>query len=215
MKLLHVDVSPKGARSTSRALSAYFVERLRTCVPGLKVDYLDLAAHPPMHVSEMFTAAAYTPSADRTPEMRAALAESDALCAQLLAADTLLFAMPMYNWSMPSVFKAYVDAIVRADLTYAVTPDGHYHGRLRAQRVLFLTTRGADLRPGSPVAGLDALTPALRAAFGFVGVSDPLFVDAQPVQFARPEERSEALARARSELWDIADLWSERVAAAA
>lgn len=136
------------------------------------------------------------------------LARSDGLCTRLLAADFLLFAMPMHNRTMPSAFKAYVDSIVRSDLTYAVTPDGQFEGKLSGKKVLFLTTRGVDLRLGSPHAEMDALTPALKSAFGFIGVTNPTFVDAQPVQFARSEDRADALARAKSELALIAVRWA-------
>ena len=208
MKLMHVDSSPKGVRSGSRLLSAFFVERLRESVAGLAVDYLDLAVDAPPHVSGAFAQATYTPAGRRTAEMDAALAGSDALCARLLAADALLFAMPMYNWSMPSVFKAFIDQIVRAGVTYVATDDGRYVGQLAGKKALFVTTRGADLRPGTPFSGMDALTHALRAAFGFIGVEQPRFVDAQPMQFASPEARDAALDRARAELTEVVAAWS-------
>ncbi|PTQ11871.1 NAD(P)H dehydrogenase [Sphingomonas oleivorans] len=209
MKLLHVDSSPRGAHSNSRALSAYFVDQLRRHVPALSVDYLDLAVDAPPPVTGLFASAAYTAPEDRTPEMRAVLAPSDALCRRVLDADALLFAMPMHNWSMPSPFKAFVDMIVRGGLTYIPTEDGRYLGALESKNTLFVTTRGVDLRPGTPFAGMDALTSSLRAAFGFVGVTDPLFVDAQPLEFARQIERLAALARAREALRDIAENWAE------
>ncbi|MBB6426098.1 FMN-dependent NADH-azoreductase [Sphingopyxis sp. JAI128] len=208
MKLLHVDASPKGATSKSRALSRYFTDQLRLRLPALSVDYLDLAVEtiPPM--TEVFTAATYTPDEERTAEMRAALAPSDALCRRLLAADALLFAMPMHNWTMPAAFKAFVDVIVRSGLTYFATDDGRYIGTLGDKKILFVTTRGVDLRSGTPFAAMDALTPALRAAFGFIGVAAPQFVNAQPLQFIREIERERALDRARRELRIVAEHWA-------
>lgn len=210
MKLMHVDCSPKQETSNSRSLSRFFSEELQKRIVGMTIDYLDLAIKAPPHVSAAFAKATYTPAAERTPEMNETLAESDALCARLLAADALLFAMPMYNWSMPSSFKAFVDAIVRTNLTYVMTPEGAYEGQLGGKNVLFITTRGADLSPGSPFASMDALTPSLRAAFGFIGVSDPRFVDAQPVQFADLEARDAALEKAKGELIGIAEEWAAR-----
>ena len=75
-------------------------------------------------------------------------------------------------------------------------------------KVLFLTTRGADLRPGQPLSGMDGLTPALRSAFGFLGVAEPVFVDAQPLTFAEAEAREAALARAKTELAAVARRWT-------
>lgn len=210
MKLLRVDASPKGAKSNSRMLADEFVARLADAIPGLEIDHLDLAEDAPAHVTADFARATYTPDAERTDAMRATLAASDALCARLLAADALLFSMPMYNWSMPSTFKAFIDAIVRTGVTYGFTEDGGTQGFLRQDKVLFITTRGADLGPGSPYAGMDALTPALRAAFGFLGVSAPDFVNAEPMEFARPEAREEGLARARRELEAVSRDWLAR-----
>lgn len=208
VKLLHVDASPSQWKSRSRDLAQHFVQHLRRRVGALAVDHHDLVADPPPHVTDAFVTAAYTPLAERTREMNAVLARSDRLCTRLLAADALLFAMPMHNWTMPSSFKAYIDSIVRGGITYATTNEGEFVGRLTGRKVLFLTTRGVDLRPGSSMAGMDALTPALRAAFGFIGVSDPYFVDAQPVQFAQPDACEQALERARGDLERLADDWS-------
>jgi FMN-dependent NADH-azoreductase len=209
LKLLHVDASPKQASSSSRTLSRFFVDQLRAYSPSLSVDYLDLAAEAPPAMTEIFARATYTSPEERTPQMRAELAVSDALCARLLSADALLFAMPMHNWTMPAAFKAFVDMIVRGGLTYVATDDGRYVGTLGGRKTLFLTTRGVDLRPGTPFAAMDALTPALRAAFGFIGVTDPVFVDAQPMQFAHEVERAAAMRRAKAELSLVAKAWSE------
>jgi FMN-dependent NADH-azoreductase len=207
VKLMHVDTSPKST-SNSRMLGQYFVEQLNRNTRTLSVDYLDLSVDALPHVTEAFAAATYTPTRQRTKGMAATLEQSDRLCARLLDADALLFAMPMHNWTMPSTFKTFVDAIVRTDLTYTVTDDGRYIGKLFGKKVLFLTTRGADLRPGSPFNGMDALTPALRAAFSFIGVTDMTFVDAQPMQFASADARAQALIRARGELAAVADTWT-------
>jgi len=83
----------------------------------------------------------------------------------------------MHNWCYPSVFKAYIDHITRGCLTFS-DDKGRIIGNLSRKKILFITTRGADLRAGSPYAAMDALTPALKAAFGFLGVQDMTFVDA-------------------------------------
>lgn len=207
MKLFHVDASAKREWSNSRALSRHFIDLLKQQRPDVEVDYLDVSVDTPAHVDELFTIATYTPEADRTPAMKQALQASDALCARLLAADAYVFAMPMYNFSMPSSFKAFIDNIVRTNLTYKIGEDGSYVGQL-ADKVLFITTRGADLRPGTPFSAMDALTPALSAAFGFMGVAAPTFVDAQPLTFSAAEEREAALVRAKAELAAVAGQWA-------
>lgn len=211
MKLMHVDASAKRERSNSRALARFFLDRLAART-SLEVDYLDVAADTPPHVTEAFAVATYTPEESRTQAMRETLAYSDGLCRRLLEADALVFAMPMYNFSIPSAFKAFIDNIVRTNITYRQAADGSYVGQLARQRTLFITTRGADLRPGGPLAAYDALTPSLRAAFGFIGVSSPWFVDAQPLQFADQDARNAALERARAELDAVALEWSSESA---
>ena len=207
MKLMHVDSSPVGAKSRSRMLAAEFVEMLRARDPELIVDYLDLAEHAPPHTTGLFVAASYAKPDQRTPEMNAVLAESDELCQRLLDSDALLLSVPMYNWSMPSSTKAFIEATMRAGLTYSIDADGSIQGLVNRQKVLFVTARGGDTRPGAPFAGMDALTAALRNAFAFIGVSGPEFVDAQPTDFAPPEECAAALDRARVELGAIAERW--------
>ncbi|PWE29879.1 NAD(P)H dehydrogenase [Maritimibacter sp. 55A14] len=207
MKLLHVDASPRGENSNSRMLSRYFLDRLSGRLSDHSIDYLDVAAEPPPHPTALFTRAIYTPPAERTPEMVAELKISDDLCRRVLVADALVFAMPMHNFTIPSTFKAFVDNLVRAGVTYVVTDDGRYIGQLNRHKVLFITSRGGDLRPGGQLAHMDALTHALRAAFGFMGVSEPEFVDAQPMQFADHTARKAALSKAMADLDAVANDW--------
>lgn len=207
MKLLHVDASAKRATSNSRALSRHFIDLLQQEMPALSVDYLDLTVDVPAHVTEEFARAIYTPEARRSAEMRSLLADSDRLSQQLLAADWVVFAMPMYNWSMPSVFKAYIDNIIRAGLTYISDEHGIIHGQLVRQQILFLTTRGADLGPESRYAGMDALTPALHAAFKFIGAKHMHFINAEPLEFAQPQAREAGLAKAKRELAALVQQW--------
>ncbi|WCM48624.1 NAD(P)H-dependent oxidoreductase [Pseudomonas sp. WJP1] len=209
MKLLHVDASPKSERSNSRALARHFIACLREQNVALDIDYLDVAQNPPAHIDESFTIAAYTPAVQRTAAMEQALAASTALCQRVLDADAFLFAMPMHNFSYPSVFKAFIDNIVRAELTYVVGSSGQYIGLLTRQKTLFITTRGTDMRAGMPLSHMDALTPSLKAAFGFIGIQNPEFVNAQPTQFAATEEREKALQRARIQLSDVARKWAK------
>ena len=208
MNLFRVDASPKRTRSNSGALADHFVARLRARRPALAVDALDVGVDPPPHPTELFARAIYTPAADRTDAMRAEVAGSDALCQRLLSADALVFAMPMHNWCMPSAFKAFIDNVTRQGLTFVTDAAGRSTGTLGGKPTLFITARGGDLRPGGPYAHMDALTPALRAAFGFMGVDRMAFVDAQPLQFAAPDARAAALARAEAELDAVAAEWA-------
>lgn len=208
MRLMHVDSSPKKTQSNSKLLSRYFVEILKKSIPNLEIDYLDISVDTPPHVNEDFAKATYTPASERSEEMRKILKYSDELCTRVIMSDLLVFAMPMYNFSMPSTFKAFIDNLVRTNLTYKFNVDGTTSGCLSRQQVLFLTTRGADLRPGFSLwSEMDALTSSLKMPFAFLGVNNPSFVDAQPLQFSDQKNREDALERAFLELDNVANEW--------
>ncbi|WP_211959060.1 FMN-dependent NADH-azoreductase [Budvicia diplopodorum] len=161
------------------------------------------------HVSAEFAQATYTPKAQRTEAMHRVLASSDAMCERVLAADALVYAMPMYNWTIPSTFKTFIDAITRTGVTYDLLENGTTVGRMVDKKVLFITTRGADLRGESPFAWMDAMTPVLKSSFAFIGVDAPQFVDAQPLQFSDEASREAALVRAHHDLDAVVAQWAK------
>lgn len=207
MRVLHVDASPKRTGSSSKMLSAYFMQQLKQVTPDMAIDYMDIAAHTPPHISHAFIQAMYEPAASRSREMQQVLSYSDQLCACALMADALVFAMPMYNFCMPSSFKAFIDHLVRPGLTFTMNADGTTTGNLSRQKLLFITTRGLDLRPSSPWAYMDALTPALKSAFSFIGADDPIFVDIQPLDIDDEGAKTSILNDALNRLDAIAKDW--------
>lgn len=211
MKIMHIDASAKTPeKSNSRSLGNFFLEQLTEQGVNYEIDYLDLTKDVQPHLTPEFVVATYKPENERTPEMKATLAASDAMCQRVISADALVCAMPMYNWTIPSTFKTFIDTIIRTGVTYDLFPDGTTKGKLTGKKVLFITTRGADLRSGA-FQHMDAMTPVLKAAFGFLGIDNPQFVDAQPLQFSDPESRLAALARAREELTTIAKQWATTI----
>ena len=207
MRVMQVDASPKRTHSSSKMLSAHFIQQLRQRIADIEIDYIDTSLNQPPHIDHAFIEALYTPAADRSIAMKQALSYSDNLCARALMADMLVYAMPMYNFSMPSSFKALIDHLVRANLTYTLNADGTTTGNLSRQKILFITTRGADLRPGSPWQNMDALRPALKAAFSFMGADDPVFVDVQPLETNDSVSKTDLLDQARQTLNAIAHRW--------
>lgn len=207
MRVLHVDSSPKAEQSSSKHLGQFFVQRLTAMNPDVEVDYLDLSENPLPHIDGVFAKATYKPVTERDDTMVRRLQTSDALCARILDADCAVFGIPMHNWCYPSVFKAFIDHITRGGLTYRFDENGNVLGNLHGKKILFITTRGADLTSDPAFTDMDALTPALKAAFGFLGVGDMTFVDAQPLQFSNWEKHQLALEKARTELSSIAETW--------
>lgn len=117
--LLHIDASAQSYRSISRHLSSQFMDTWLTERPGDTVIRRDLSKTPPGFVTGEWIAACFTPESDRTPEMHQEMKESDELIAELEAADIVVLGVPMYNYGMPAVLKAWVDRVIRIGKTFS------------------------------------------------------------------------------------------------
>ncbi len=174
--LLHIDSSPRGKRSHSRRMTREFVEAWQQSHPHDTVTYRDVGRQPVPHVDEPWIAAAYTPPEQRSPELWEALSVSDRLIDELIAADILVIGVPMYNFSVPSTFKAYLDQIVRAGRTFAVDPEdaeNPYKPLLHGKKMFVITARGSSgFGPGERYGHMNYQDPYLRVAFGFIGITD-------------------------------------------
>lgn len=192
-KLLHIDSSVLGPHSVSRQLSAAIVDRLRKATPNAEVIYRDLSATPLSHLSGAHLAAAQgatNPSADVAKE----LATGQAALDEFLAADTVVLGAPMYNFTIPSQLKAWIDRIVIAGKTFKYGAQGP-EGLAGGKRVIVAISRGGFYGPGMPAAALEHLESYLRGVFGFIGVTKLDFILAEGIQVG-PEHREKALASA-------------------
>ena len=156
--------------SRSRLLSARYAERWRARYPGGTVACRDLAADPVPHLNHVAFSSAFVPAADRTPEQAAARALADTLIDEVMAADTILIALPLYNFGPPSTFKAWLDRIVSPERTI---------GKLGDKEFVVVTARGGGYGPGSPRKGWDHREPWLRHALSPLGVSNIVFIDTE------------------------------------
>ena len=190
MKLLHIDSSILGENSVSRAISAAAVARLKQLDPGLEVIYRDLAAHPIRHLS-----GAYLAGKDANEKHDQALQEDvdlgGAALAEFLAADIVVVGSPMYNFTIPSQLKSWVDMILVAGKTFHYTEHGP-EGLAGGKRVILALSRGGIYSAGAPHAGFDHQESYLRAVFTFMGITDIETLCAEGVAFG-PEKRREAL----------------------
>ena len=134
-------------------------------------------------MTETFIAAVYTPPEARSPELRAAIATSDQLISELQTATDYVFGVPMYNFSVPAGFKAYIDQIVIPGRTYTYTADGSGSriGLLKEKKTTVIMSRGWFYRNGSPLAACKLQEPWIRMILGFVGVTDVDFVVAEGI----------------------------------
>jgi FMN-dependent NADH-azoreductase len=206
-KLLEVHSSVRTERSISRALSREFVQRWMSTHPEAEHRQRDVGIDPPAHPTELWTTANYTPPEVRTPEMIAALASSEQLIGELLWADHLLFGVPMYNFSVPSNFKAYLDNIVRVGRTFAFDPDNFtFRGLVCGKKALVILPSAGNYAAGTPMAPMDYCGPYLQSILGFMGITDVTIVPV-PNQFMPEESRQPAIETARKQLSHLAAAW--------
>lgn len=203
--ILHIDSSPRSERSYSRTLSYEFITTWKTAHPDDTVTYRDLGHNPVPHVDEAWIAAAFTPKQARTPELDKAIHLSDALVDEFLAADRYVFGVPMYNFNVPSTFKAYIDQIVRVNRTFAVE-NGGYKGLVEGKKMLIVTARGGSFQPGTPMAAYDFQEPFLRTIFAFIGITDVNFIHADNLATG-DEAREQSLAESRTAIQQAVASW--------
>ena len=199
--LLHVDSSPRDG-SASRRLTAAYVAAWLDEHPEGTVRRHDLPALNLPHLTATEMGAWFAHPEEHTDLHRLVLARSDALIDDVLAADEVVIGAPMWNFSIPSSLKAWIDHITKAGRTLQFGPDGPY-GVVTAARAVVVVSRGSEYGPGSPLAVLDHQVPYLRQILGFLGIPDirvvaldgqgPTYVDAAEA-FAVAEAEVRALA---------------------
>ncbi len=194
-QILYVTSSPRGESSHSSQISGEFVEAWLQAHPGDTVVTRDLNPQTIPHVTEELIGAMYTPAEARTDAQKQVLALSDTLIAELKAADVYVFAVPMYNFSVPAVFKAYIDQIARVNETWSPS----YEGLLKNKKAFIVTARGGGgYGPGETRAAANFEDPYLQTVLGFVGVTDVTFVHINNT--ANGEEAPKSLTAAREQI---------------
>ena len=174
MTILHIDSSINGENSVSRTVSQSIVEQLKSAQWGEEVVYRDLASDPISHLT--LDAFADTTVLD-----------------EFLAADTIVIGAPMYNFTLPSQLKAWIDRIMIAGTTFRYTANGP-QGLAGGKRVIIALARGGFYDSNSAAASLEHLETYLRGVFNFIGI-EPEFVAADGLAVS-PEQREESIAQA-------------------
>lgn len=198
--VLESSIFPEGV-SASRAVTAKFVERWVAKHPGTTIVRRDLAANPVQHIALPLLSGAGKRPEDRTAEERAAVALSDELIDEVFDADVIVVGAPMYNFSIPSTLKSWVDAIAIAGRTFRYLPDGRPEGLVLGKKVYVIASRGGFYSEG-PLAAFNFQDTYLRAALGLLGLAD-LHVIAAERQKMGPDQQaigSEIAARQIDEL---------------
>lgn len=176
MKLLQIDSSARTV-SVTRRLTAKFAEEWKENHPDGEVTHRDLSATTLPPITDDWGAAQLEEST-RTPAQRSYLSTSDELIEELQAADTVVVGAPMYNFSIPSSLKAWIDQVVRIGKTFGYGPKGP-QGLLGKKKVFVITARGGAYEKGTAREAWDFQEPYLRHILGFVGLTDVKFIHAE------------------------------------
>jgi FMN-dependent NADH-azoreductase len=188
--LLHIQSSMFGDEGQSSQLASGFTQSWLQQYPGSRVLRRDLSAQPVPHLDLTRFQSFITPAADRTAAQRSVDEYSLGLIEELRSADVIVFGVPMYNFSVPSVLHAWFDHVARAGITFRYTASGA-EGLLKGKKAYVFITRGG-------LYGEDHFqTGYLRTFLGFIGITDVEFVHAEGL--AMPEVKEQKLAQARQQ----------------
>lgn len=207
MRLLEIQSSVRLEKSISRILSSQFVRAWKIAHPDAEYKLRDVGINPPAHPIEFWTIANYTPPETRTSEMINVLANSEQLIDELLWASHLLLGVPMYNFSVPSNFKTYLDNVVRVGRTFTFDSTTlTFQGLATGKKALVILPSAANYAPNTPLAKMDFCEPYLKAILNFIGI-DSVTVITVPNQFMPDEVRQQAIETAQTKLIDLAATW--------
>jgi FMN-dependent NADH-azoreductase len=197
MQLLHIDSSVLGTHSASRALSAEIVAKQIALHPGINVVRRDLAADAALHLSSAHLAA-WQGAAVENVDLGADLAKGGAYLEELSVADIIVIGAPMYNFSIPSQLKAWIDRVVVAGKTFRYGANGA-EGLLKNKKVFIASSRGNVYAAGSPAAAFEHHESYLTGVLFFIGLTDVTIVRAEGLAFG-PEAKEAAMLKARANI---------------
>ena len=201
MNLLHLDSSILGANSASRVLSAAVVARLTAANADLNVTSRDLAAEPITHfTAEHF--AAMNGGGEHDAPLRPDLATSAAVLEEFLAADIVVIGVALYNFTISTQLKAWIDRIVIGGKTFRYGEKGP-EGLAGDKRVILTIARGGFYGPGTPAASLEHAETYLRGVFAFLGVTKLEVIVAEGLRVS-DDQRQAAMAGAREKIAELA-----------
>jgi FMN-dependent NADH-azoreductase len=189
--------------SASRQVTDRFVQGWREREPDVLTVRRDLAIQPLPHVGLDLMAGSVTPADARTSAQAEAVAISDTVIDELFAADVLVIGAPMYNFSIPSSLKAWVDHVSIAGRTFRYTPEGRPEGLVTGKRVFVIVSRGG-VYGAEPMAAFNFQDTYLRSVLGFLGLADVTVIAAERQKMG-PVEQEAGLAQAYNQVAEVLD----------
>ncbi|MDE2229298.1 MAG: NAD(P)H-dependent oxidoreductase [Alphaproteobacteria bacterium] len=196
--VLFVSSSLMSETSKSRQIAAELLAAMTDGRPDIRVTERHLQPDTIPHLSGGVLAALGTPAEQRSTGQQAAVDFADRLIAEVEGADVMVIAAPMYNFSIPSTLKAWLDHIARAGRTFRYTASGP-QGLLGGKQLYVVASRGGYYAGESPARVMDFQEPYLRAFFGFLGIRDVKFIYVEG-QAVSPEAAAKGVAAARADI---------------
>lgn len=187
--VLYVSSSPRSG-SYSTSVAERVIAEIRQANPDANVIVRDLARTPIPHVDADFLQATRTPEGPQTDTQRRIVARSDALIDEVFAADVIVIAAPMYNFSIPSTLKAWIDHIARPGRTFSYSEKGP-EGLVKGKRAIIINAKGGIYSSG-PAQALEHQSTYLRGVLGFLGMTDVETIDIEGVGYG-PEAAQKAV----------------------
>lgn len=199
MKLLHIYALAEGQNSRTLSISEEFLKALKEQKPDLEVTSLNVLTEDLPDVYGMGANAKYSVMGGQHPEgaPMSAWEKISVYCQDFLDHDAYLLSIPMWNFSLPYMIKHYIDVIIQPGFMFRFTAEG-VEGLVKDKKMYVVSTRGSDYSPEGPMAQYDLVTPYIRTIFGFVGIYDISFVNAQPLDYT-PELAQMKIEEAKAE----------------
>lgn len=200
-KLLFIKSSILGRDSKSSLVAQEFVETWKQKHSDAQVVTRDLGASPISHLAFDHLGAVMTPAEKRSSEQADSVAAADALIGELEEADTIVIASPMYNFSISTNLRAWIDHVVRAGRTFRYTEEGRPEGLLKNKKVVVVTGRGGVYSEG-PLSAFDFQEPYLRTILGFIGLTNITFIHVEGLRIS-PDAAAKGIAKARAQIGTV------------
>jgi FMN-dependent NADH-azoreductase len=199
-RLLHIIASPRGEDSRTLKISGVFLEALSKKYPDCQIDEVNIFEESlqPLTVKMVYGKYILLSGGELTEKLKDAWKNIERHIERFLAADYYLISVPMWNFNIPYALKHYIDIIVQPKYLFRYTAQG-VEGLAKNKKMVIVTSRGGDYGPDSPSHNYDFQEPYLRAIFGFVGITDITFINAQPMDMGQKAQESklhDAMAKA-------------------
>lgn len=203
-RLLYINASPRGDRSNSKVVADNFVDAYQTAHPGDTVETIHLfeTELPPFDGPALEAKYSILGGGNPTPEEQKGWKAVEEIIGTFKAADLYVFAIPMWNFSIPYKLKQYIDVLVQPSYTFSYSPDEGYRGLVTGKRAFLAFARGGSYPAGTESSGLDFQIPYIRTILGFIGITDIEEVTVEPTLGGDPDAaktvRDDGILKARA-----------------